>query len=367
MGELSFAVLLVDDEPDGLEALATLLNVQGAAQVRAPGDVSLADLDQADLLLVDYRLTEWLAGLALQPTYVPMNGVALAAALKSRSRSAERTRPLGIAIHTGHIEDLGEEIPLEIREHAIARGLDLEWVFAKDGRKTEELVLGIASLAGAIRSLPAVWRESDSEAQAQRLLGLGESGWRERAWLDVQICRAPIHELAAGSHGLIFARWLLHRILPYPTFLLDERQLAARLRIQPESVSAALVKLPEAFQSVSYEGILGGFLGHRWWRAGLEALLWEGTKGQSDNPSEVFRIAVRELGEGLEPVTFANPVVVLNEDFSSSEKLAAAIGCVRLQPDDWPPYADQAWGLIDTVRGSALLRQITMEQDKSLL
>ncbi len=367
MADLNYAVLVVDDERDQVETLGALLGVDGAAEVRAPDEVSTADLESADLMLVDYRLDSWLVGMETQPTFLPANGVALASALRSRSRLTARTRPLAVAIHTGHIGDLGEEIPREIREHALARGLDLEWVFPKVGRPVEELVIAISSLARAVARLPEIWTEAASETEAKALLGLGDQSWLERAWRDVQECRAPIHELAAGSHGLSFVRWLLHRILPYPCFLLDDMQLAARLRVDPDSLQGALAVRQGAFTEASYEGILAEFLGRRWWRAGIESVLFTSTDGMSDDPVIVQNFASSTLGTPLVAVGVANPVEVIGEDFARGKSLVPADDCVRLQPDDWPPYADQAWGLKTAVRESELLRAITLEQDLYLL
>ena len=52
------------------------------------------------------------------------------------------------------------------------------------------------------------------------------------------------------------------------------------------------------------------------------------------------------------------------EAASTSVALADA---VRVQPDDWPPYADAAWMRIADVNGDAELRALVVQDDRSRL
>src|SRR5204863_143836 len=64
--------------------------------------------------------------------------------------------------------------------------------------------------------------------------------WGSRAAADVETCHPPIHEWAASTHGMALLRWLLHQVLPYPSFLWEDRYLAARLCVKVESLRQAL-------------------------------------------------------------------------------------------------------------------------------
>lgn len=222
-------------------------------------------------------------------------------------------------------------------------------------------------MADALDLLPDAWSDGDSEGHARQLLALNDEPWSENAWLDIVDAHAPLHELAAGSNGMAFLRWLLHRIIPYPCFLLDANQLAARLRVHPGSFAAALSTHTGGFAGVQYGGILAGFEGQRWWRAGVEAVLFARTSSASDNNQAVLAIAREEFGDTLDYLAEPNPVLTLDEDFAVDSRLHPIAECVRLQPDDWPTYADQAWGLRVDVRDSARLKSLTVAEDRALL
>jgi hypothetical protein len=359
-------ILFVDDEPDLLLPLAGLISDGAQSVVKHPDDVADVDLEDADLIIVDYLLDDWLTGLSTRATFVPGNGIGLAAAYRSRLPTENR-RPTGFAIHTGLVADLGRELPKDIREHAIARALNLEWVFPKAPQPPSVLASRIKSLADALDVLPDAWSDGESEGHARQLLGLGDEPWSENAWLDIQDAHAPLHELAAGSNGMAFLRWLLHRIIPYPCFLLDANQLAARLRIHPGSLGAAFANHTGGFASAQYGGILAGFEGQRWWRAGIESVLFAKTSGASDDTGAVLAIAREEFGDTLDSFGEPNPVLTIDEDFSVDGSLHPITECVRLQPDDWPSYADQAWALRVDVRNSGRLRTLTVAEDRALL
>jgi hypothetical protein len=85
--------------------------------------------------------------------------------------------------------------------------------------------------------------------------------------------------LAETSNGMAIIRWLLHEVLPFPSFLLDERYVAARLRIEPESLRTILVakkpaRIRRELEPFEYLGLLHDFSGRRWWRAGIDSWLW---------------------------------------------------------------------------------------------
>src|SRR2546422_7082713 len=97
--------------------------------------------------------------------------------------------------------------------------------------------------------------------------------WSDQAWDDVESCHPPLHEMSERSHGLAFIRWLLHSVLPYPAFLYDTHRLAARLRVSPVTFRRTLERsrrLDRVLAAYRYNGIVAGFLGQRWGKAGIE-------------------------------------------------------------------------------------------------
>jgi hypothetical protein len=252
----------------------------------------------------------------------------------------------------------------------MARLYNLEWVFEKS--RNAGWVKAVRSLAMAVERLPRDWPLDDSQAvraQADDLLGLNtDSSWYERAWETVQRCHPPLAELSSWSHGLAFVRWVAHRILPYPTFVFDDLHFAARLRMTVDSLRSALGSSQgEAlFDDVRYRGICEGLVDRRWWRAGLETLLWNITDGAPfDAPT--LHNALLERGFPVDRLEIQDPVVCLGRDLLPMAELGSSQDSVRLFPDDWPPFADLPWAEIDLVLEHESLRTIVLAPDQDRL
>ena len=193
---------------------------------------------------------------------------------------------------------------------------------------------------------------SASEVRARELLDLNdETEWSERAWGEVRECQPPLYELGGGSHGVLFLRWLLHRVLPYPCFLWDIDWVAARLRIPGESLRQLMTSdndLARDLRRLKYTGILAGFLGDRWWRTAIEDYAWELAGESSGGAAEFQRSLCAKAGKALELVLPRDPVVCLDGDFKV-EGVGSPEIAVRVRPDHWPPFADPAWMDVETV------------------
>ncbi|MBY8853834.1 hypothetical protein K7G98_38645, partial [Saccharothrix sp. MB29] len=83
----------------------------------------------------------------------------------------------------------------------------------------------MAGLAKAVADLPDSWT-GDSLAVMATWLKLPDSEWRDDALWQIEQCRPPRHAVAERTAGTAWLKWFLHRILPYPTFLLNEAQVA---------------------------------------------------------------------------------------------------------------------------------------------
>jgi hypothetical protein len=367
-------VLLIDDSPDHLGPLQTLLRDHGiAAPARHPQDITLDDLLSAHLILVDLRLEDWqerdaAGAIALQP----LNGVGLIPILRGHLAAAGADRPYAFALNTGHPEDLTSFLPPDGRLHAIARTNNLEWVFAKAGQGPIPPAQQIASLARAVEALPRVWSVEDPEGnqtQTTAALALGpDCGWYQAAWEDIDRCHPPIHEMSKETHGIALLRWMLQRILPYPCFVSDLSDLAIRLRVPQASLSRAFAEttLANLFEKVRYTGILADFAGRRWWRAGIEEVLWQITDGQSFSPDAVFQSLLR-VAPDLERLPEDDVVACISQDLHSRGSAKPVRECVRVQPDDWPPFADPAWAHIDQLRAEPRIVALVLEEDRPLM
>ena len=370
-------VLVIDDRADDERVRVGQLYPEVEASVQHPQDVTVYDLQSSDLVLVDYRLEDWperdnASSISLKP----VNGLALAAVLRGQSyEGATKGRPTAFGLNSAHLDELSGDLPPESREHAIARAHNLEWVFPK--KQTSwgvPVAQQIVSLAHAVKQLPLEWPQDSSErtwAIVQKLLGLPpEEPWMPRAQEDVEACHPPVHGLSSASHGLVFLRWLLHLILPYPCFLWGTHHLAARLRVTHESLSKALSEdndLMTLLDHVRYRGILADFLGPRWWRSGTESLVWELTDGDPFDVRRLVSILASKTSAELQMTDFMQPVVCVGHNHVPLPALSSIEDAVRIQPDDWPPYADQAWTTIELADQDPSLRALVISQDRHRL
>jgi hypothetical protein len=139
-----------------------------------------------------------------------------------------------------------------------------------------------------------------------------------------------------------------HAILPFPTFLLNERYLAARLRIEPNVFSKILKgknakKIRRALSAFEYRGILCGFSGTRWWRAGIEHWIWDATKGKAFDRDAIEKLVHSKVSRKVEFTTIPYPVVSLDAQLRPSDRLISLGEAVEVKPDGWPSFADGAW------------------------
>ncbi|MGO9057150.1 MAG: hypothetical protein ACLQU2_07140, partial [Candidatus Binataceae bacterium] len=305
--EPSVSILVIDDEPERFEE-GLRLGLSGKAEVEIvhPQNLSSEKLRDAHVVLVDYRLDHWperdrLESISLRPS----NGFALSAILREQvEASGQLEQHVGaFAIHSGHLSELRGNLPAASSEHLIAQLHNLEWVFPKGAERLfDQLVI----LAGAAQKLPYDWQAEAPEALTdlvRQFLKLDESDeWVGRALEDVRRCQPPIHELGKSGHGMLFLRWLLHRVLPYPCFLWDIHWLAARLRVSVSWLARVLAgssALAADLKRIEYHGLLGGFIGTRWWSAGAENYVWNLTEGRS--------LEIKSLHDQLERLSGVAP------------------------------------------------------------
>jgi hypothetical protein len=371
-------ILVIDDEPN--ESLLLPLDTYGHAKIatRHPREVEEEDLLSADLILVDYQLDHWPErDRATEICLRPKDGLALAALLRRHAQRSDDLSPAAFAIYTGQISAVASPLPPENRLHALSALTNLEWVFSKGTPGDTHTIEQIRILAEAVTQLPQRWTSGEAPGEnALTELGglLGVIGTDElsaRLLLEVEQALPPIHEVSQWSHGLAVLRWLLHRVLPYPCFLWPTAHLSARFRIEWPVLQEALndeAPLRSALSAVEYKGILSGFLGLRWWRTGVELWLWEHLGNRASDDEAVYdficSIAEKELSRSRPGL---RPIVCLNRDFEPSLRFSSIEEAVRIRPDGWPAYAEQAWTTVEAAMAEPRLRSLVLVEERERL
>lgn len=363
-------VLIIDDHADDERAKLRAWEPDVDLIVRHPNDVDEGDLHAAHVVVIDYVLDDWPERDATPTISLrPPDGLALAAVLRSHTEKSAAS-PTAFVLRSAHLQRLSSGFPPERRLHVIAQQHNLEWVLDKNdafGRQTEQ----IRSLSAAVKSLPEAWPSDDTSAAQQiieRWLAVPDQRWRELAWQDIEDCHSPWHQLVERKDGLRFVRWFAQRILSYPCFLWTTGRLAARLRVTHESLLDGFSQgLAEVFQPARYAGQLCSFLGDRWWGSGCEAILWDITDGNSFDVEHTRGVLNQRCGNALWRSPAAEPVLCIDEDFNVGADTCDVSGAVRVQPDDWPPYAEQAWAPLQLARDDSRLRASVIAMDRERL
>ena len=360
-------ILLIDDRNEYLGTVANALRDSVEIITRAPGDVWYDTLSGLDVILIDWLLEDWPARRGVSPTMYPADGVAVAAVLQSVFRhqgqlGGQSNQPL-IVLWTGELTALREGLPEGSPAHIVARRHAVDWVFSKDeiiddaGATTNRL-LSLAAARAALRAVAGPPKEI-----AQQLLNLASvpKSSRQRALDDVEAAFPPSEQQFESTSGLGFLKWLLHRILPYPCFLSDEIHLATRLGCTVESFRKsheANTKFTHWLDDTRYQGVLDSFLGPRWWRAAFELTLWEQTKGQPFNTPRILEVLNSDFEAKLEPLAIELPVVCLDATLNYSPTPYAFGETIRVQPGDWPPYAEEARVSLETAKANDFIRSL---------
>jgi hypothetical protein len=361
----SKGIVLIIDDVNG-EPTKRLLGNSISSIVRHPNDVTATDLRKAKLVLVDFKLDHWPERDSQQtPSLKPKDGIALIAVLRSNLEFL-KAAPTAFALNSGMLSDLSAGGEWIDREHAIARSIDLEWVFAKGGKR-DNFAVAVGSLAEAVAKLPTRWPPTSKlKDEILSLLAIStRARWRQSAMEAIDRASPPHEILIENSSGIAMLRWLLHAILPFPTFLLNERYVAARLRIEPRSLSFLLTskegeKIRNVLRPFEYRGVLSEFAGKRWWRAGIEYWIWEGTRGRAFDQNALQNLVRSKLSQKAEFTSLANPVVSLDQQLRPCDTLISIDAAAEIKPDGWPSFADSAWiplNLVDEPRFVALVPQ----------
>lgn len=358
-------VLIIDDETTEQGApRARRITKRGivVAQAVHPDDVTLAQIKRARVILLDYKLTDWPERDALKQLGLkPVNGLALAGVLREHLPSHSTS---AMCILSNQLAELYGDLHPENRRHVLSRIRSLEWVFDKNDTRLAEQV---EDLVDAVERMTGT--SPDSDKNLMKLLGLGSSArFASLAQDEVHRCIPPIDEMNELTHGLSFLRWLLQRVLPYPTFLIDENSLAAQLKIDVRTLRKIQDKktsFAKRLEDVQYTGILRNFLGPRWWKAGVVDLMWSiGKEDALSLPAWIGCLAKASKVKIATNSAFVDPVVSVDDDFASTDNIISRSNAVRIVPDDWPYYAEPAFVTVDRARTDTHIKSIVHVDDE---
>ena len=355
-------VFIVDDEPER----ATLRFIKGAElTVLHPEDLENQHIVEADLMLVDQHLSRWEERDRNSLACRPLDGLALSSVIRSHVRKEKRDPPAAIALLSAQLEDLtaGDE---PTRHHLIARTFGLEWVFDKSD-ENEAQIVSLGRAVGSIQKL--IEDDTDEYDHLSVGLGLEPSEWFDIAQEDIANSRPPLHSVSKWTGGMAILRWLLHQVLPYPTFLWDRHQLAIRLGVSTDWLSEELdgesSELRSVLEQFRYNGPLSDFLGDRWWGSGVNHHLWLNTIGHDslqDPLQEWLSSMCAEVDRRLGVF-----VATLSDNLDQNQDLSPVDECVRIRPDGWPSFAAPAWARVDEIHDSEALRSMVDPNDKASL
>lgn len=368
-------ILIVDDNADDEGAKLHEWKESAQVSVLHPQDVTIEDLQAAHVVVVDFRLDEsWperdqSSCIALQP----MNGLALLQVLKSHECNLIRS-PTAFVLRSAHLTDLTSGRLPDTRLHSIARQHGLEWVLEKtaENPRLAAQLQQICGLADAVAALPERWPTENRECAIglfREWLNLPDTTWQSLAWQDIEDCHPPIHELEKHRDGMRLVRWMTQRILPYPCFLMNESRLAARLKVTLDSLKEGLANgLKDSLESAEYTGALHLFSGGScWWRSGLESVLWQLSDGRSFETAFVFELLNAKCGNRLQRLDIAQPVLCLDDKLGWLPDPIDITQAVRIQPDDWPVFAEQAWARLADVGEHSQLAAAVIAVDRNRL
>ncbi|MGC5365715.1 hypothetical protein ACPXCE_29275 [Streptomyces sp. DT24] len=342
-------VLVIDDEPEVQLGYTAAMGLDGLrVVVRRPHEVSAADLQEANVIAIDYVFQWENFPHPQELSYWPVDGLALAGVV-SRHLSRMRTRA-SVVLRTGAVSELAQDLPKHVRVPLLAAQSGLDWILEKGSTDNAD---NLRQLADATAALEPFFSEEGARGwnEGCQWLRLPSLEWREAALAEIQVCRPPEHVVASYTSGSAWLRWFTQRILPFPAFLISELRAATLLHISVDQftriVHSGNSGLSRRLQECAYEGHLAGLVERRWWRSGLESLV-DDILMEAD-PALPIPEALAEgyaalHGAAVQVLPFQRPVITIDADYVE-DGVAEFEDCVRLAPDAWPVYADEPYAL----------------------
>jgi hypothetical protein len=282
--------------------------------------------------------------------------------------AVQDARPFTALISSDLEKAVGQSPRFE-RRHILAERIGVEWVADKTGADLRQII-ALYNAARELRLQCDQWQEGTPYLRflATEVLKLPHCGWSRSAERQIDRARPPLSSHMPSSYAKAreILSWLLAKVLPYASFLLTERQAAVRIGVSLETfrtLNAAekANSLSMQLAGAQYIGPLNSFHGARWWRAGIDHLVWEASQG---GLSYTDFLVSKADGQELIFLTQADPVVVYDADLIETDEIAESTDCVRAQDEDFPADADPAWVKCSDLEGDRNLAAKVFLEDK---
>ena len=366
-------IVYVDDAPD--EFLRT---TRADAQSRFSGIAvstsgsridELETIREADTWVFDYFFAD---PVRENPADFHENGLSLF--FKWR-RLLSNSRP-PTAVVSADLERAIGPLAAHGRRFIHAMNIGVEWVGDKSDSSLSEKLIELSDASQAIaQQLHTVQTSVPNHLRAPTLslnrlcfdvLNLDrECDWRVSAQRHVDGSRPP-RSLPGNSRfgpSRILISWLLSHVFPFSSFLISDAQAAVRLNVSLESFRAVVSSGVAPLLSTQYQGILADFDQRRWWRAGIDHLVWSSHQSELD-----YHQALRQFaGAELELLPPGEPVVLSDADLVETERIEDATQCVRATDEYFPAHVDPVWVLIEDARHDRELRTKVLFEDTRLI
>jgi hypothetical protein len=354
-------VLAIDDEHEAIPKLPGRFRVEVIDPEDDDAEFSkqLAEhVGAASLILIDQKFRNETPSLSMRA----QDGASFVAHLRSWARtSGMRLAPLVMFTNqedafANEIPAVGASVPLGGsfvgREHRLAPTLDVEWIAFKAANGVADRISEIAVSYDAVRKVSG-WNGASLD-DIERLLHIPDGAtWTARAKEELQSARPPVNEKDPSSPETIrgsaqVIRWLCQRALPYPGMLMSDLFAAWSLGLTVDAFRVLADAEPksswlQALHQSRYQGPLNGFLGRRWWRAGIGQLVWqleEASASHSSREAAFAQVAPDVTAGPIVPVS--THAVAWTEDFQE-DSIRPVGELVQLHPPGWPAEAMEPW------------------------
>lgn len=374
------SILSIDDAEDEVTPLVS--DEKFDLHVIDPNDANLAEklaarLPLASLILLDQKFNVDSDPLSLKAS----DGSSFVAHLRSWSRQNAKTlAPLVLFTNDeqafeNEIPAVGAALPLDGtfvgREHQIAPALDVEWVqlkAAEDAQTKLEQLIEASVDASAI-----IGENGVSIAELEELLELPEDQvWTDKARSDLRAARPPISQIddttpdPCGSTQII--RWLCHRGLPYPGMLFSDLYAAWALGISLDEFRsiedlAADTQWTQDLIQVEYTGPLYHFAGRRWWKSGIDYLVWKLDQESLKQGDREKAWGILVPGVKIAQIYSASTHVVTWTPELSEGDISEIDACAQLRPPGWPAEALEPWILKSDLENDSVLQAMTEDDE----
>jgi hypothetical protein len=363
------SIVYVDDSADDLLHLLPEAQRHAFTTFNPKGDageaVVITPPAESDLWVFDYFYSE---DRSANTAVSEENGLST---FQKWRRVRLEDRPPTALVSSDLESAIGPDVPRSLA-HILAQRAGVEWVGNKN-EETAKFVVALAEASEAVQSAqgPEKGQKLSNEEFCLRLLAAPTGvAWRNSAERQVDRARPP-HLVAAAPRprARLLLGWLLNGVLPYPSFLIRLPHAAARLGITPQSLQHLMAEptkseLGQSLAATLYNGPLNGSYPVRFWRAGIDDVVW-----QLSQNNAVYEAGLREAANGIpfEMLNVEDPVVVSDPDLIETDKIASASMCVRAQDEHFPPDVPPAWVSIQDARDHDDLMDKVIFEDRGLV